>query len=117
MMVAGIVGTSLGGVLAGFGAALFLAEEGTCSCDESFGPGEGGCDCGRGDEGVETAAAAMIAGGIALAGVGIPLLIVGARRTKPETPVAPGAPPAPAKPPAAAELLVGPGSGALRVRF
>lgn len=117
-MVAGIVGTSLGGLLAPFGALLFAAEDSTCQCAESFGPGGGGCSCG-GDDGVKAGAVAMIAGGIALVGVGIPLMIVGARRTKPEPPATPAAPPGapPAAPRAAAALVVGPASGALRVQF
>lgn len=110
MMVGGIIATSVGGVLVPIGALVFAAGSDTsCTCDIDV------CSCQE-DEPAKVAGVVTIVGGIALVGVGIPLLIVGARRKKPDVPTQ-QQPTTPEQPPTSAELVAAPGSMGLRVRF
>jgi hypothetical protein len=96
MMVGGIVLTAGGVFTLGMGALVYAgAKSIQCDC---IGP----CDCR--DEKGEIGGIVLMAGGVAGLAVGIPLIVLGARKV----PVEPG--------PEAA-VLIGPGSAGLRCRF
>lgn len=102
MMVTGIVLTSLGAVaLIGGGLAFASAD--------SSDPLDGELDYLDEGESAEDAGAALVVGGLVLAGVGIPLAIIGGR----QVPVAP-AKKAAAAPAPSPELVLGPRYAGLR---
>ena len=107
MMVSGIVLAGAGAFALLIGGAIFsAADRGQVVCDEF------GCRNESNDDQKTTGIALMIAGGAGIA-IGVPLLIVGARKVPVESA------PAQSEPSAAlrASLHVGPRSGALRLVF
>jgi hypothetical protein len=98
LMIGGIVLTSAGAVVLSIGAVLAGAEnQSDCVCDEL------GCDCGSSDE-EQTTGIVLIVSGLVGVGVGIPMIVIGAKKV-----------PDVSEPQAA--VLLGPGSAKLRVQF
>jgi hypothetical protein len=114
-MIGGILSTSIGAILVGVGAVLFVDAENRqvvrgCDCSTN-----GPCNCGGGfdasneDDRKTTATVVMVVGGV-LTAAGIPMIIVGARKV----PIDPAEEP---KASLAPELRVSASKAALRWRF
>jgi hypothetical protein len=98
LMVGGIVLTAVGAVTLSIGAVLASASnQYDCACTEL------GCDCGVSDDN-ETTGIVLIVSGLVGVGVGIPMIVIGAKKV-----------PAVSEP--QASVLLGPGSAKLRVQF
>ncbi|WP_437292460.1 hypothetical protein [Sorangium sp. So ce426] len=111
MMVTGIVLTSLG-TIALLGGGLVIASTPSCSgdgCEYDPSSDPFSDDAGYEEDGAEGAGVGLVVGGLVLAGVGIPLAIVGGRKVpvQPEKQAAS----TPAPPP---ELVIGPRYAGLR---
>jgi hypothetical protein len=113
-MVGGIIATSLGAILVGVGAVVFVDADNQpqfdCSC-----PTNGPCvsDCGSSSSSADdqkTAAIAVIVIGGVLAAGGVPMIIIGAHKV----PIEPDAQQKPALVP---ELRIGASKAALRWTF
>jgi hypothetical protein len=112
MMVSGIVGASAGVILLLAGAAVFSAADRTeCICS-----GGDFCNCNDNSDKKTTGVVLMVSGGVAAA-IGIPLIIVGARKVGPKPGGDQKKPEEPEEAKRAPVLMVGARSASLRWRF